>query len=126
MKRSSIYSEGFSHKNPIPAACRIGNQVHTGSILGTCPNSGKYGDTLEEQCRLMFAHIDRIIRAAGGTPEDIIKITIWMKDRKQRQAVNTEWLRMFPDEHSRPARHTMDASLEGDKLIECSFIAVLD
>lgn len=126
MKRVSIYSEGFSHKNPIPAACRIGNVVHTGSILGTCPVTGRYGETLEEQCRLMFEHVDRIIRAAGGTPENIIKMTVWMKDRNQRQALNVEWLKMFPDEHSRPARHTMDAPLDGGKLIECSFVAVLD
>ncbi|MDS1140177.1 RidA family protein [Pusillimonas sp. SM2304] len=126
MKRTSIYTEGFSHKNPIPAACRIGNTVHTGSILGTDVETGQYGETLEAQCQLMFAHIDRIIRAAGGTPENIIKMTVWMKDRTQRQAVNAEWLKMFPDAQSRPARHTMDAPLDGDKLIECSFIAILD
>ncbi len=126
MKRSSIYAEGFNHKNPIPAACRIGNTVYTGSILGTDPGTGAYGDTLETQCRLMFEHIDRIIRASGGTPDDIIKVTVWMKDRRQRQALNVEWLKMFPDPDSRPARHTMDAPLEGEKLIECSFIAILD
>jgi len=74
----------------------------------------------------MFASIECIVRAAGGTPEDIIKVTIWMKDRTLRQAVNTEWLRMFPDPQSRPARHTMNAPLDGEKLIECSFIAVLN
>jgi len=126
MKRTSIYTEGFSHKNPIPAACRIGNTVYTGSILGTDVDTGKYGETLEAQCQLMFAHIGRIIRAAGGTPEDIVKITVWMRDRSQRQAVNVEWLKMFPDAQSRPARHTMDAPLDGEKLIECSFIAMLD
>jgi len=126
MKRKSIYIDGFSHQNPIPAACRIGALVHTGSILGTHPETGQYGKTLEEQCRLMFASIECIVRAAGGTPEDIIKVTIWMKDRTLRQAVNTEWLRMFPDPQSRPARHTMNAPLDGEKLIECSFIAVLN
>jgi len=33
---------------------------------------------------------------------------------------------MFPDPGSRPARHPMDAPLDGDKLIECSFIAIVD
>lgn len=126
MKRTSIYTEGFSHKNPIPAACRIGNTVYTGSILGTDPDTGAYGDTLEKQCELMFAHMDRIIRSSGGTPEDIIKVTVWMKDRTQRAALNVGWLKMFPDPGSRPARHTMDAPLDGDKLIECSFIAIVD
>ncbi|MGE8636350.1 MAG: RidA family protein, partial [Achromobacter piechaudii] len=26
----------------------------------------------------------------------------------------------------RPARHTMQADLDGDKLIECDFVAVID
>jgi 2-iminobutanoate/2-iminopropanoate deaminase len=32
---------------------------------------------------------------------------------------------MFPDPNSRPARHTMNADLDGGKLIECSFVALI-
>ena len=124
-KRTSIYVEGFSHKNPIPAGCRIGNMLFSGSIQGTDPATGKYGATLEEQCVLMFAHVQRIVAAGGGTLEDVVKMTVWMRDRSQRDAVNREWLRLFPDPHSRPARHAMQAPLDGDKLIECDFIAII-
>ena len=31
-RRKSIYVEGFSHKNPIPAACLIGSTLYSGSI----------------------------------------------------------------------------------------------
>ncbi|MGE4370212.1 MAG: RidA family protein [Burkholderiaceae bacterium] len=126
MKRTSIYVDGFSHKNPIPAACRIGNLLYSGSIQGTNVADGRYGATLEDQCRLMFEHVERIVRGAGGSPDDIIKMTVWMKDRSRRQALNGPWLAMFPDPHSRPARHTMNADLDGEKLVECDFIAVLN
>lgn len=125
-KRKSIYVEGFSHKNPIPAACRIGNTLYSGSIQGTDPASGKYGATLEEQCALMFAHVRRIVEAAGGDTGDVIKMTVWMKDRTQRAALNKPWLEMFPDAEARPARHTMNGDLDGDKLVECDFVAILD
>ena len=125
-KRTSVYVEGFSHKNPIPAACRIGNMVYSGSIQGTDPKTGKYGATLEEQSALMFAHVRRILEAAGGTPENIVKMTLWLKDRANREPVNREWLRMFPDSGSRPARHAIQSPLDGEKLLECDFIAVLD
>lgn len=124
MKRTSIYAPGFGHKNPIPAACRIGGTIYSGSIQGTNPETGKYGNNLTEQCQLMFSHVTRIIQAAGGTSEDIIKMTVWMRDRTQRDVVNVEWSAMFPDAQSRPARHTMVASLDGEKLIECDFIAI--
>lgn len=125
-KRKSIYVEGFSHKNPIPAACRIGNTLYSGSIQGTDPASGKYGATLEEQCVLMFAHVRRIVEAAGGGTGDVIKMTVWMKDRTQRAALNRPWLELFPDAQARPARHTMNGDLDGEKLIECDFVAILD
>jgi len=125
-KRTSIYTEGFSHKNPIPAACRIGSMVYSGSIQGTDASTGTYGASLDEQCALMFAHVKRIVEASGGTTENIIKMTVWMRDRAQRTSLNKVWLEMFPDEQCRPARHTMQTPLDGDKLIECDFIAVLN
>ena len=125
-KRTSIYVEGFSHKNPIPAACRVGNMVYSGSIQGTDPATGKYGATAEEQSALMFAHVRRIVVAAGGSPENIVKMTVWMKDRGNREPVNREWLKMFPDADSRPARHAIQSALDGEKLMECDFIAVMD
>lgn len=124
VKRKSIYAEGFSHKNPIPAASQIGCMVFSGSIQGTDPASGEYGSTIEEQSRLMFDHVKRICLAAQLETTDIIKMHVWMNDRSQRVALNKEWLALFPDPDSRPARHTMQASLDGGKLIECDFIAI--
>ena len=126
-QRKSIYVEGFSHRNPIPAACRIGNILESGSIQGTDPATGKYGATLDEQCVLMFAHMKRIVEAGGGTLDHVVKMTVWMRDRSNREPLNREWLRLFPDPHSRPARHAIHApQLDGEKLIECSFVAVIE
>jgi 2-iminobutanoate/2-iminopropanoate deaminase len=124
MARQSVYVQGFGHKNPIPAACRIGDLVWSGSIQGTDPETGDYGDTLEAQGRLMFGHVRRIAQAAGVSVDDIVKMTVWMKDRTQRAALNGPWLELFPDPASRPARHTMNADLDGAKLVECEFVAV--
>lgn len=126
MTRKSIHAEGFSHKNPIPSACRIGPMLYSGSILGTDPATGAYGATLEAQCELMFDQMRRVVQAGGGTLNDVIKMTVWMRDRNQRAALNAVWLKVFPDAHDRPARHTMQADLDGDKLIECDFVAVIE
>ncbi|MBV8168439.1 MAG: RidA family protein [Alphaproteobacteria bacterium] len=124
-KRKSIHVAGFGHVNPIPAACRVGNLVMSGGIAGIDPATGKVAPTLEAQCAFMFEHVKTIVEAAGGTPDDIIKLTVWMTDRGQRAALNAEWLKMFPDEHARPARHTMQTPLDGGLLIQCDFTAVL-
>ena len=125
-KRTSIYSKGFSHKNPIPNACRIGNIIASGLVVGMDPATGKPAETMEEQCAYLFRYIREIVEESGGTTEDIIKITLWLKDRDNRGPVNTEWAKMFPDENNRPARQAMSApDLEGGKLIQADFMAVV-
>jgi enamine deaminase RidA (YjgF/YER057c/UK114 family) len=124
-KRTSIHVSGFGHVNPIPAACRVGNLVMSGGIAGIDPATGKVAPSLEAQCAFMFQHMKTIVEAAGGTTDDIVKLTVWMTDRGQRAALNAEWLKMFPDEHARPARHTMQVPLDGGLLIQCDFTAVL-
>lgn len=124
-KRKAIYIDGFGHKNPIPAASRIGNTVASGIIYGLDVATGKPATTLDEQAKLMFQHLKAIIEAAGGTTDDIIKLTVWMVDRSKREAVNREWLAMFPDPETRPARQAMQAELGGGILVQCDFLAVI-
>lgn len=124
--RRAIHIDGFSHKNPIPAACRLGPLVESGSVLGTDPQTGQIADGIEAQCRHMLDNVRRIIEAAGGGTEHIVKVTVWMKDRSQRPALNAPWLDMFPDASSRPARHAIHApELDMGKLIECVFTAYI-
>ena len=126
-RRRAITIDGFGHKNPIPAACRTGPLVESGSIQGTDPATAKPAETIEAQCRFMLDNVRRIVEAAGGSVGDIVKLTVWMKDRTQRAALNVPWLEMFPDAASRPARHTMVApELDMGKLIECSFTAWIE
>ena len=124
-RRKSIHIGGFKHVNPIPNACCIGNLVMSGVILGR-DGDGKMPETLEAQCANMFAHMKATVEAAGGATGDIIKMTVWLKDRSQRGPLNAEWLKMFPDEHSRPARHSQSADMEGGSLVQCDFTAVID
>lgn len=124
-RRKSIYVEGFGHKNPIPAAARIGNMVASGIIYGLDVTTGKPATSLEEQARLMFHHLKAIVEEAGGNVEDILKLNLWMVDRSKREAVNAEWLKMFPDAASRPARQAMQGELGPGILVQCDFLAVL-
>ena len=47
------------------------------------------------------------------------------RDRSQRPHVNQEWVKMFPDDASRPARHTMPLGPDSKALVSCDFAAVL-
>jgi 2-iminobutanoate/2-iminopropanoate deaminase len=125
-QRRSINIQGYGHMNPIPAASRIGNLLMSSVITGRDPVSGSMPASIEEQCAHMFRRVQDIVEAAGGTSAEIIKMTVWLRDPGNREALNAEWLRVFPDPTSRPARHTVPLAAGGDSLVQCDLVAVFD
>jgi 2-iminobutanoate/2-iminopropanoate deaminase len=124
-KRQSVNFPGFAHQNPIPNASRIGNVMMSSVISGVDPGTRNLPADLGSQVTNIFTHIRRAVEAAGGTPDEIIKITFWMKDpATERAALNDEWVKMFPDPESRPARHTLPLGAESNALVTCDFVAV--
>ena len=125
-KRRSIEVEGLHHGGlPIPLASQIGNIVMSGGIMGLAPGSHALPESAEEQCVHLFANVRRVMEAAGGSTDDILKMTFFVKDRGARDAINREWIALFPDAASRPARHILPADLPGSLLIQCELYAVL-
>lgn len=124
MARSSIYVGDIAHQSPIPNACRIGNIIVSSLIRGFDPATGKLAATLEQQCAFMFQHLRQTVEVGGATVEDIVKVTFWV-EKLERKVVNDEWVRMFPDPASRPARQIMEVPMEAGVLIQCDFMAVI-
>src|SRR5258708_14633837 len=104
----SVNFPGFAHSNPIPNASRIGDIMMSSVISGVDPGTRNYPAELTGQVANIFKHIHAAIEAAGGTPENIIKITFYVRDQAARRApLNHHWVKIFPDPASRPARHTL-------------------
>ena len=125
-KRRNIDIPGLSHANPIPLAAMLGPFLVSGGIPGKDPETGKTGSDFDAQVVLMFQNIRRIMDAAGGSTDDILKLTVWMKSGKSKKTLNREWLAMFPEEGSRPARHTFAYDdLPLDYEIQCEIQAIV-
>jgi 2-iminobutanoate/2-iminopropanoate deaminase len=125
-KRKTYYIPGVEHTNPIPSAVQIGNVLHSSLIQGIDPLTGKVGTDLYEQARLCFRNLRTLLDMADANPDDIIHMTVYMKDPSQRQAVNEPWLEWFPDMDNRPARQVLkfEPPLGYDILIQ--IVAILD
>ena len=125
-KRKSINYPGFKHENPIPNASRIGNIMMSSIISGRDPETGKAPPEAEAQIVNIFRQIKLCVEAAGGSVDDIIKVNFWVRDPATgRKALNGEWSRMFPDEMSRPARHTLALPANAPNHVTCDFVAVI-
>lgn len=125
MERESVFLSGFSHANPIPAASRVGPFLASGVLTGKDTISGEMPSTLEQQCANVFIHVGALLQAAGGSTDDILKMTFWLADYRDRASLNSQWEAMFPLPESRPARQAIAAKLDGGTLIQCDLLAVL-
>jgi 2-iminobutanoate/2-iminopropanoate deaminase len=125
-ERQSVNFPGFSHQNPIPNASRVGNIMMSSIIGGSNPGTRELPPTLEAQVANVFGYIRAAVEAAGGRTEHIVKVNFFVKDpTTQREALNAEWVKMFPDPNSRPARHTQHLPTDSRALVQADFVAVL-
>jgi 2-iminobutanoate/2-iminopropanoate deaminase len=127
MARRSVYVDGFSHENPIPAGCVVDGVLFTGTIHG-----GGRGDRPEsfpgdftEQCRRMFDHVDAIVTAADGSLADVAKVSVRLADTGNRGLLNDVWCAVFPDPADRPARQVTVGTTRPHILVQCEVVAVL-
>ena len=123
-ERVSTYT-GVTDDNPVPRTSRIGNLVFSSMITGRDPKTRRLPTDLAAQTAFLFWHVRELVEGAGGTVDRIVKLDLWMADRNAREALDAEWLKMFPRAESRPARHTRQADLGEGQLILATFVAVL-
>lgn len=124
-KRTVIEMPGLAHGVPIPNGAKIGNMVFSSAISGKDTATGKVPADADEQAEVLFRNIQKFMELAGGTPENIAHMTVFLKDEKDRESINKAWIKMFPDEHNRPARHALKADIRGGLLFQIELIAVL-
>ena len=125
--RTSFEVKGLEHNNPIPMICRVGPFIHSSGINGKNPETGKMPEDIADQCAQMFANVRLVLNEAGAAPENVLKMTFFLPSRDLRPHINSHWLEMFPDPHSRPARHVhTEPNLTGGMLVQCEFLAVVE
>ena len=123
-KRESLHIPGLvRHKNPISHCTRIGNMLFSGAIAGY-GKDGSMPDSLDAQVANAFANMNILVEGAGFGLGDVAKVTVFMRDTANRDAVNREWLKLFPDEHDRPARHAVRTEFDGKTLVQLEIVAV--
>jgi 2-iminobutanoate/2-iminopropanoate deaminase len=123
----SIEVAGVSHgKAPIPLGARVGNTLYSSGIPGIDTATGQLAADAAGQARFAFDNMRALLAGGGAALEDVVRMTVYLKDNAAREHVNAEWLNCFPDPHDRPARHTLIHELQGGMLVQLEVIAVVD
>ncbi len=124
--RQSLLLKGVTHgAAPIPLATRIGNMIFSSGVMGKDPATDKVAPELDAQVRFAFQHMKHLVELGGGTLANIAHVTVFVTDDGPRKLINDEWIRLFPDENDRPARHMLVYELQHGMQLQLEFIAVL-
>ena len=109
------YSHGF----------RVGNTVYLAGALGNEPD-GSLSPDIRIQTRRAFEKLATVLREAGGSLAEIVKLTVFITDMRWREGYGEVRAELFP--HDPPASTLVQvvALADPSALIEIEAIAVLD
>ncbi len=109
---------------PYSQAIRAGNTVYLSGQLGLDPKTGNLVEGIEAQTHQVFKNLRAVAAAAGGSLDDMVKLSILMQNLGDFAKVNEIMCSYFTQPY--PARATYQvAALPKAALIEIEGILVL-
>ncbi|MFU1798216.1 RidA family protein [Paenibacillus azoreducens] len=109
---------------PYSQAIQMGDLIFTSGQLGLNPETGEFGEDVQEQARLALGNVKAILEAAGSSLNQVVKTTVFLKDMNDFAAVNEIYASFFAEPY--PARSAIEvARLPKDGLVEIEVIASL-
>lgn len=111
---------------PYSQGIRAGNLLFVSGQIPIDPATGKIIDdkTIQAQTRRVLQNLTAIVRAAGGSADNIVRTTVFLRDMAEfaeMNAVYAEFFKLTP-----PSRSTIEAArLPRDVSIEIDCIAVI-
>ncbi|HVE50108.1 MAG TPA: RidA family protein [Casimicrobiaceae bacterium] len=105
MTRQVIHTkEAPAAIGPYSQAIRVGNIVYLSGQIGLDPASGNMVDGVEAQAHQVFRNLRAVAQAAGGTLDDIVKVSLLLVDLGDFAKVNEIMMSYFKEPY--PARVT--------------------
>jgi 2-iminobutanoate/2-iminopropanoate deaminase len=126
MKKQCIFaSEAPPALGPYSHAVAAGNLLFlSGQGPMKTDGTGVLRGTLEEETRLTFSNIQAVLKAANLGLEDVVKVTVFLKDMDQFGAFNQIYKEYFPE--NCPARTCIQAGrLPLDIQVEIEVVALI-
>jgi 2-iminobutanoate/2-iminopropanoate deaminase len=118
---------GPSAIGPYSQAIRAGNLLFVSGQVALDPSTGKFIEdkSIQAQTRRVLENLLAIVSAAGGSADNIVKTTVFLKDMNDFAEMNAAYGGVFGT--APPARATIEASrLPRDAGVEIDCIAVLE
>lgn len=102
----------------------MGNILFTSGQIGINPENGQVAADIEGQARQALKNVKAVVEAGGGSMDDVVKTTVFVKDMNDFAKVNEIYAEFFTEPY--PARSCVEvARLPKDLLVEMEAIVEL-
>ena len=109
MKRREVMVEGLAEPlSHYADAVVSGDTLYVSGIVPVDASGAVVGDDVVAQARQVFAIMERVLAAAGATPADVVKVTVYLLDVDDRPLINPVRQEFFGD--TRPASTLVEVS----------------
>ncbi|MDD9902853.1 MAG: Rid family hydrolase [Rhodospirillaceae bacterium] len=105
-------------------AVRSGDRVWISGTVGV-RSDGSIPEDTAEQFQVAIDSLDRCLRAAGGRPEHIVKVTVLLTDIGDRAAINPIRQRYFGDNRPASTLYEVSALVAPEMKVEIEAEAVI-
>ena len=106
---------------PYSQAVRAGDAVYLSGQIGLEPATGQLVAGIDAQAERVFQNLAAVAAAAGGSLDDVVRVTLYLTDLGHFTKVNETMARHFNEPY--PSRATLGvASLPRGALIEADAI----
>ena len=122
MKKIIASKDAPAALGPYSQAVQSGNLLFLSGQLGMDPATGELPASVEDQAAQSLRNIRTVLAAAGATPANVCKTTVFLTDMNDFAAVNGVYAELFGD--TKPARSCVEVSrLPKDVKVEIEAIA---
>lgn len=125
MKNIVFSSDAPAAIGPYSQAVKAGNTLYLSGQIGMIPTTGELiSADVKEQTAQALKNMKAVLAAAGATPDNVVKTTVFLTDMADFQAVNAIYAETFASDA--PARSCVAvAALPKGARVEVEAIAVL-
>jgi len=126
MSKKVIFSdEAPKAIGPYSQAIQSGNLLFVSGQIPINPATGEISGDISEQTRRVLENLKSILLAAGATPTDVLKTTVFLKNLDDFNAMNAVYGEYFASDA--PARSSIEVSrIPRGALVEIEAIAVIN
>lgn len=110
---------------PYSQGIKAGNLIFTSGQIPFVPETGKLvSEDIKLQARQSLENVKAVLKEAGATLSDVIKVTVFLKDMNDFGSVNEIYAEFFNESY--PARSCVEvARLPKDVAVEIEAIALI-